>query len=609
MSRCFGPAIALALILPSLAHAQTPGMPPRGGPSGEDEPKPEGVAEKAPREPGQLPTTPTLPPWPGAKRKKFELIELDGYFRVRTDWFSNLHLGFHNPLTPPGSPMPRGPVATPFREPLSCLETSTAGECSDSIGTANMRVRLEPVINLSEQVSLNLQVDVLDNVVLGSTPESPAGYDRINAFSGSQVPPEVGSNYSWDSIRVKRAWGEVKVPDLGVLRFGRMPSQWGLGIFQNSGGADPYRDSYCLDCDYGDTVDRVQFGTLIPGTSLRASVAIDWASSEPVAAQTDIWAKRADGPPYDLDDTDDVREWVFTLGNFDAPESWRETLERGELALDYGIYFVYRAQDFQTRIDSIGGSMLETAIEPRHASAYIPDVYLRLGYQKLTFEAEAVLVYGFMDLPSQIDGQPVSGPPELDLLQLGAVAKLNYLLLDDDLNLGLEVGYASGDQWDLELRTEAGDLIPGITNVHDGSLLPLNLGEDSSLTQFLFDFDYHVDMILFREILGTVTNATYVKPSMSYNFTSRFILKAAGIVSFANRPVATPGNSSMYGIELDGDLGYENKDEGFFIGISYGVLFPLGALDRPANLELGFGTAAGDAGTAQTVQTRMMLKF
>jgi hypothetical protein len=64
----------------------------------------------------------------------------------------------------------------------------------------------------------------------------------------------------------------------------------------------------------------------------------------------------------------------------------------------------------------------------------------------------------------------------------------------------------------------------------------------------------------------------------------------------------------MYGIELDGDLGYENKEEGFFAGISYGVLFPMGALDHPASL--GYqGDEDGEASTAQTIQTRLMLKY
>src|SRR5437867_833235 len=66
---------------------------PGGGqqPSGEE--KKEGVAEAAPKTPGLLPTTPALPPSKG-RRKKWKLFELDGYYRVRTDWFKNFHLGF-----------------------------------------------------------------------------------------------------------------------------------------------------------------------------------------------------------------------------------------------------------------------------------------------------------------------------------------------------------------------------------------------------------------------------------------------------------------------------------------------------------------------------------
>lgn len=589
MIRRLAPALALAMLAPALASAQTPGMPPAGGPTGEDEPKPEGVAEKAPREPGQLPTTPTLPPWPGAKRKKFELFELDGYFRVRTDWLSNFHLGFHNESN-----------GTPFREPLSCL--GMVGDCSDSIGTANMRVRLEPVINLSEQVALHLQIDVLDNVVLGSTPDgvfreagvSAPGNVPINAFTGGQAPPEAGRNYAWDSIRVKRAWGEVKVPDVGVLRFGRMPSHWGLGILANGGGYDAMRGTTCLDCDHGDSADRIMFGTMIPGTKFRAAIAMDWASSEPTSAQTDIWRNRYDGQPYDLDDADDVRQWVFVLARLDGVDEWRDTIEQGELGLNYGVYFVYRAQDYEARTYNFGGPA-EGTLEHRAASAYIPDAYFRLGYKKLLFEAEAALIYGFID-----DLSDFNSTTDQKIFQLGGVARLNYLLLDDDLNLGIEVGFASGDQWDPSQQ--------GTTNVRDGITIPGAPGTDDTISNFRFDFDYHVDLILFRELLGTVTNATYVKPNVQYNVTNRFIFRAAGIMSFAHVPVSTPGNELMYGIELDGDLGYENRDEGFFAGISYGVFFPLGAMDHPAALGYTAGEQ-GDAETAQTIQTRLVLKF
>src|SRR5687767_12890317 len=89
-----GAAAALALVVgaPTRAAAQIQPTPtqPVGGP---DEPKPEGVAEQAPRAPGALPTTPVLPP-PSGKKKKFELFEIDGYFRFRTDWFKNFNLNF-----------------------------------------------------------------------------------------------------------------------------------------------------------------------------------------------------------------------------------------------------------------------------------------------------------------------------------------------------------------------------------------------------------------------------------------------------------------------------------------------------------------------------------
>jgi uncharacterized protein (TIGR04551 family) len=588
-------AAALLALIPQVASAQTPGLPPPGGPTGgEEEPKPEGVAEKAPREPGQLPTTPTLPPWPGQKRKKFELFELDGYFRVRTDWMSNLNLGFH---------AKDGPGGTPFRESLTCLPLAPGNledtDCEGSVGSANMRLRLEPVINLSEQVSVHAQIDILDNLVLGSTPEGvfldnstpPPANIPINAFNGSQVPPEAGVNNRYDSIRVKRAWGEVKVPDVGVLRFGRMPSYWGLGLLANSGGYDAFRDTYCLDCDNGDNADRILFGTMIPGTPFRTAVAMDWASSEPSSAQTRFASNRQGGQPWDLTDADDVRQWVFVLAKLDAPEVWRDIIERGDLGLNYGVYFVYRTQDFETRGTFLDDNAPEMTIAHRGATAYIPDFYAHLGYKKLNIEAELVAIFG------DIEEIPEFSLTSQDIWQLGGVFRLNYLMMDDDLNLGFEAGYASGDEWDQSL--------PGNTNVQDGTVVRND--SDHSINNFRFDFDYHVDLILFRELLGTVTNATYFKPTLAYNLTNRFIFRAQTVVSFANVPVATPGNGSMYGIELDGDLGYENKEEGFFAGVSYGVFFPLGAMDHPA--ELFPSGPVGDAETAQTFQTRLVLKF
>jgi uncharacterized protein (TIGR04551 family) len=587
-------SLAVGLALPGLGHAQ---VGPGGGPGpagqvGGEEEKPEGVAEKAPAEAGQLPTSPYLPPWPGEKKKAFQLLELDGYFRLRTDWFDDFDLG----LQDLGS-------GTPFPEPLSCLEGSpkNGGDCENDVGSANIRLRLEPTINLSEKVSVHFQVDLLDNVVLGSTSEAAPtrGDVPLGALTDNQETAA-------DGVHVKRAWGEVTLP-LGMLKFGRMPSHWGLGVFSNGGGTDPFHETTCLDCDGGDTVDRVYVSAEIPSTGLQGAIALDWASSEPTSGQLG----RVDLQPYDLDDSDDVRQWVFVVSDMKSAAEWKEAVDAGELAINWGVHLTYRKQDWDVRDDQDSGTSAQTGYVKRDAYTYVPDAYFRLGYGKVNVEAQVVGAIGNISSTGDIDADPdtlgvQAVAPSLDILQFGGVVRVNALFVDDDLDLGFEVGFASGDDWDADRQGE--------THYTKVPALPRN-NTDDTLSGFLFDPNYHVDLILFRELLGTVRNATYLKPSIAYKLTGRVTFKAAAIASFANNSVSTPGNGSVWGVELDGDLGYHNEREGFFAGISYGALFPLSAMDR-LNPDLGYidsdasgRSELGDAKTAQTVQMRLALKF
>lgn len=596
------PLVLCALAASSVWAQSRPGAPPPSGTPGEEEPKPEGAAEKAPKETTQLPTLPPLPPYPGQEKKKFELVELDGYLRFRTSWFDNYHLGYHD-----------SGLGVPFREPLTCrLPTNitnpnpAASGCSGSIGSANMRVRLEPTINVSENVSIHMLVDVLDNLVLGSTPDGVYfdGTTRdptvpANIFSNGQAPPEKGKNSPWDAIRVKEAYGRVKTP-LGELTFGRQPSQWGLGIFANAGGYDWMHGTYCTDCDYGDHVDRVMFGTTIPGTPFRAAIAFDWASSAPTAGQLDVWKNRSAGQPYDLEDEDDVTQWTFMVTRLDDPDVWRQTVKEGKTAVNFGALLQYRSQRFEAPNVTLGSATPETNYIARNASMYVPDIWGRLTFSNLTLETELVGMFGSIDNLNPNPNDPTQAPTQT-IRMLGGVFRLDYSLLDDDLHLDLEVGFASGDQW------EQG--VGGVINVHEANYFP-QAAYDDTITNFHFNFDYRPDLIFFREILGAVTNATYVKPSLSYNVTERFGFKAAGIASFSNVPVSTPGNDfsgRMYGIELDADVGYSNKEEGFFAGISYGVFFPFGALDHP--VEFFPNEVNNTPSTAQTIQARLLIKF
>src|SRR5687768_16331484 len=149
-------------LVPSIAAAQVgPGQPGGGlpgGPAGEDdEDKGDGVAEAAPKTPGLLPTTPTLPP-PKGKRNRFELFELDGYFRLRGDYFKNFNLGFRDDTDLGGAPFPQPHGCA---QPMEGAPGVVGRPCEDSIKSTNIRLRLEPKINVNETTSVHAQIDVL----------------------------------------------------------------------------------------------------------------------------------------------------------------------------------------------------------------------------------------------------------------------------------------------------------------------------------------------------------------------------------------------------------------------------------------------------------------
>ncbi|MEO7731694.1 MAG: TIGR04551 family protein [Kofleriaceae bacterium] len=580
-----------------------------------------GVAEAAPKTPGLLPTTPALPA-PKSRRKRWKLFELDGYYRMRTDWFKNFNLGF-----PSG-----GTGGTPFPQPLGCSPAGTTlvpstQPCDGSLSSANMRLRLEPTINLDEGTSVHVQADLLDNLVLGSTPfdqslagaytTTPSVAPPVGAFgNGTQAPVTQGVNSDRPSIQIKRAWGEVALP-LGVLKFGRMPNQWGMGILHNGGGADPINGGYDYDADYGDSVDRASFSLLIPGTNLRAMVASDWSMTRLVSNQTSA-NKGHEGHPFDLDDSDDINSWVGVISRMDSPQEFTDAVERGEIAFNYGVYFEYKTQswdynlsDFQLGGDTDPSRPASGAIShyvPRGLKAYAPDLWAKVGVGPFLIEAELTAQLGSIDT---LTDYTESGVARADIRKFGGAGRVTWHGLDHKLKLGVESGFASGDQWD--------NVPQGATNIAFAN--QLGGPGDTTLSQFIFNRDYKVDMILWRHLVGAVTNAFYIKPTIQYDITKSISLKVANISSFAIRPVATPGNGKMYGTEFDTDLGYTSG--GLYAGLSYGVLFPFAALRHPADTtsqKFGYTdyttdpttpntSNVKDAETAHVIQARVVLAF
>jgi uncharacterized protein (TIGR04551 family) len=231
-------------------------------------------------------------------------------------------------------------------------------------------------------------------------------------------------------------------------------------------------------------------------------------------------------------------------------------------------------------------------------------VWLKLGYGRVTLEAEAVGQIGSLDVA---DAEGVV--TKYRVRKYGGAGRFIWRGVEGKLRLGIESGFASGDQWD---NTPQGSTNIAFANQLGGP-------GDTKLTQFMFNRDYKVDLILWRHLIGAVTNAGYVKPFIQYDITKSIGFKISNVTSFALKEVATPGNSTMYGTEFDGDLGYTSG--GLFVGVSYGLLFPLGAMNHPADdSETGqkFGytnpdtldaSNAKEASTAHTIQSRFVLAF
>ena len=280
------------------------------------------------------------------------------------------------------------------------------------------------------------------------------------------------------------------------------------------------------------------------------------------------------------------------------PEELKEKIDQGKIVFNYGGYFIYRQQDW----DSTGNLLpsgntyqsLQDGIHPRGAKAFIGDIWLRLNWKKLHIEAEGALIAGGVNNLQDIFGNSYPNK-STSILTGGAVVKADYKLLHDALKIYFEAGYASGD--DSEDQN-------GNVNFRLATLVPYN----NHIGRFNFDPDYHVDLILFRQILGTVSNATYFKPGVSYDIVDNFGARVDIMYALANHPVAYPGNSVNLGLEIDAQLMYKNEEEGFYAGLVYGVLFPFAALGIPGDI-YGAQYAKASPDIAQTFQARLIVKF
>ena len=566
-------------------------------------------------------------------------FEIHGSYRVRAEFFHNFALGRKDP---PGRQLWPQPPDNNFlyadgqgqpHQVLLCGDDPLVPEACDSAtqAGANMRFRINPELHISDNLRILSQVDMLDNVVLGSTPEGYAnrpgatgyevtgrgGYAPLGAFSSTQWAPSAGQNAQTDSVVVKRVWGEYLTP-VGLLRFGRMPNHWGLGMLANGG------DGY--DSDYQSTVDRVMLVTGIKQYDIYFAAAWDFTNEGAISSALG----EQQGQPYDLAQGDDVDQYVFVAVRRKNPELQKLELARGNVVMNGGVYFTYRNQDLAndettpSSAASLGQSSANVSkgLVRRGAQMFTPDIWFQFLYKKFRFEMEAAMIYGSLENTGRVGGTGTNyqnlideGEDGWNIRQFGLTTQTEFKALEDRLRIHFGFGYASGDD-------DVDSLVP------QGNGLEIQRTADRTYSTFRFHPDYRVDLIMFRHILSRVQGAYYFRPGVDYDFArdkngQRLGGGASVIWSRAAEFVQTPGHARDLGLELNFQLYFQSKDGtlnddpdkmgGFFTSLQYGVMFPLGGFSylpgEQADYENATGVADLDTETAQTVRWFLGILF
>jgi uncharacterized protein (TIGR04551 family) len=467
------------------------------------------------------------------------LLTLHGYLRMRGDLLRNIDFGNRS---------------TVFRAEAGIRDNRSADFTS-----ANMRLRLRPTLNVlgsGPRLSVHATLDVLDNLELGSTPNTlPPAQGGVsnnhNLLARTQNPPSRGKNSIQDSVTLRHAYGQVAVADQRVvLRVGRQPNSFGLGMLANAGD--------CQDCDFGDAVDRVAVDMHAQGLVLSAS--LDWVSEGPLSAP---FCRNA-GQVRDAFDWDDVMQYGLRLEHSEDNAAVADATAVGEAVWLWGVWLLGRQQDRDLTgaglqspllLQANGDGMLtEPASQRRNAYLFTLDGYARFYWQRLKVGLEAALVLGELRDVGEVwvsgGHGPLSLSRTLGILTWGFALEVAYALPPEwgGFGLFLNAGMASGD----------GHESPSVRQ------------------DFAMNPNYHIDRLLFRTILRGISDATYVTLGATYDFDENIALRGqAGFAARGTEPLGT---------ELNAEVGYtlaKTPDGHTLQGhLSTALVFPFGAFDR-----------------------------
>ncbi len=361
-----------------------------------------------------------------------------------------------------------------------------------------MRLRLEPDLKINDNLSIQAEIDVLDNVLYGT--KDTKQLNILSPLVGTLTMP-AGAGSFWmtggeagdqKAINVRRVWADILTP-VGEFRIGRQPSHWGLGIFQNDGED---RQS-----DFGDTADRILYLLQYDIAKVGAFTAgLMW--DIPFEEQTDqrigygdrVQENAMPGASRNLQQYAAILMLdnpKYTVGVFGG-------LRRRNGSEGAGTMFVQDALQNVVFAGLDGNTML-----------YFADLYARYQYNNYKFQLEGVYVGGKVTTGLAVDAIPFQGLGPANPANPCGTGGIICLPPEQSMQVlmaAFEAGasYRWGGEWEFQ------------TGYAEGDSDPLS----GKITQLGFRPDYQIALLMFNRPMGT-SPSYYGEPAYAPGTTAK----------------------------------------------------------------------------------------
>ena len=401
------------------------------------------------------------------------------------------------------------------------IDNAVAGS-DDMVSVVDTTLRITPQLGLSDAVTVRAQVDVASNMIWGGLTSGFFGDgDSVvlsdlrpnDRFRGAILNPNSGKyvdeDFGFFSVRMLHA--DIVLPNnLGFVRIGRQPFDWGLGILAN-GGHDPHSD-------LGFVVDRAL-----------------WLKSFPAGAGTftlvlvsDVFSQgaslfgEASGVGYDI---------LAAAGIYNQ--------QMGDVNVTVGAYgFPYLHQN---NIFSTGGA---SGWDVDRTALYSGLLVLKGASWSLTYEVQ---MFGGGDLDTPLGADGANLALELDYaFDMAGRLEVYPSMMAQVSAIGLEGGWAQGDDGSTGTTIE-------------GNALP-------------FSPAYNVDNLLFKHVIptlydveGSVINAIYARAYANVTLAENIAFTPQVLIAWNDETMATSafdgtggfGNGIPGVVEVEKYLGTE----------------------------------------------------